>query len=301
MSHRTAPELKSAHQAAFDHYLRTGERLTNEEWLARQEVKFNPYRAKDGRYDFKPGGGSLAPRERAAAVGRRVESARRILKDWVGFDPRQPRPISSPVKNLLAQIVNGEGVGDDVARRHGYASSYDVPFNYGGFATQTKPLTQMNLREIDELQTRILNHPGNAHNASPVGKYQIVRKTLRSLKTKLRLSDDMIFDEKLQDRLGVARLEEAGLNDFINGKISEQSFQRKIAGGWASVADPVTGRVGPGQHLGTTTAQIVPLMEPCERNESPSSLTVAAHKKRDRPPCFSLSSGGQPVRLTSGR
>jgi hypothetical protein len=115
-------------------------------------------------------------------------------------------PVSPPVKNLLDQITNGEGVGDDVARLHGYASSYDVPFNYGRFARQTKPLTQMTLREIDELQTRMLAHPGNTHKASPVGRYQMVRKTLREFKQELRLSDDMIFDSNLQDRLGMAEL-----------------------------------------------------------------------------------------------
>ncbi len=145
-------------------------------------------------------------------------------------------------------------------RQHGYPSSYDVPFNYGRFARQTKPLTQMTLREIDELQTRILNHPENTLNASPVGRYQIVRSTLRDLKNSLRLNDNMIFDQNLQDRLGMARLEQAGLKDYVDRKISEQAFQRKLAGGWASVADPVTGRVRQGQHLGTTTAQIIPLI-----------------------------------------
>lgn len=80
------------------------------------------------------------------------------------------------------------------------------------------------------------------------------------LRTGERLTDNMIFDQNLQDRLGMARLEQAGLKDYVVGKISEQVFQRKLAGGWASVADPVTGRVRQGQHLGTTTAQIIPLI-----------------------------------------
>ncbi|MFT4027196.1 MAG: hypothetical protein QM676_10395 [Novosphingobium sp.] len=267
MSDRLSPEHKSVHEAAYEHYLRTGERLTNAQWLARQEAKFNPYRAEDGRYDFKPGNGSLTPRERADDANRRVESAKRVLKDWVGFDvdkaaraPRVP-PITPPVKNLLEQIAKGEGVSDDDARLHGYASSYDVPFNYGRFARQSKPLTQMTLREIDELQTRILNHPDKKHDSTPVGKYQFVRKTLRELKTKLQLHDDVIFDANLQDRLAMTKLEERGLNKYVDGKISEYEFQKELADEWASIAAPNTGRPAKaGQHLGTTTTQISPLI-----------------------------------------
>lgn len=53
IDHRT--ERKSVHQRAFDHYLRTGERLTDEEWLGRQEHKFNPYHDARGRFTSPPG------------------------------------------------------------------------------------------------------------------------------------------------------------------------------------------------------------------------------------------------------
>lgn len=47
---------KSANRAAFDHYLRTGLRLTAAEWLAK-ELKFNPYHdPENGRFTFAPGG-----------------------------------------------------------------------------------------------------------------------------------------------------------------------------------------------------------------------------------------------------
>ena len=42
---------------AFNHYLRTGEWLSEAEWLLRQELKFNPYHdPDDGRFTFAPGG-----------------------------------------------------------------------------------------------------------------------------------------------------------------------------------------------------------------------------------------------------
>lgn len=278
MSARALPELKSANRAAFDHYLRTGERLTSEEWLGRQEAKFNPYHDEFGR--FTTATGAVGPQGEAGFT-----TAVEKVREWFGAAPKKPAPakpksspvpvptqvsraapVSPPIKNLLTQIVRGEGVSDDVARRHGYTSSYDVPFNYGRYARQAKPLTQMTLREIDQLQTRILNHPDNTHKASPVGRYQIVRKTLRELKAELRLGDDMIFDANLQDRLGMAELHRAGLQKYQEGKISASEFQLGIAKKWASVANPSTGRTRlPRQHLGTTTAQIAPFIQAIPR------------------------------------
>lgn len=270
MSAHTLFELKSANRAAFDHYLRTGERMTSEEWLARQEAKFNPYHDELGRFTFATG----ATTSRGSAPPQMV--AKRKIDEWLGRSPQRPAPakpksaptsatrvapIQPPVKNLLTQIAKGEGVADDGARRHGFASSYDVTFNCGRFAHQSKPLTQMTLREVDDLQTRILNHPANTHNSTPVGKYQIVRRSLRELKAKLHLRDDMLFDQNLQDRLAMILLEKRGLKNFLDGKISERQFQDNLANEWASIAAPETGRPARArQHLGTTTAQIVPLI-----------------------------------------
>lgn len=58
-------QVKSAHDRAYEHYLRTGERFTTVQWLER-ERKFNPYHdPEDGRFTFAPGGpgGRLPSRE----------------------------------------------------------------------------------------------------------------------------------------------------------------------------------------------------------------------------------------------
>lgn len=49
------PERKTINELAFDHYLRTGERLTSKEWSARYERKFNPYHDEVGRFTSPPG------------------------------------------------------------------------------------------------------------------------------------------------------------------------------------------------------------------------------------------------------
>ena len=75
-------ESKSAHQLAYLHYLRTGQRLTTAQWLARQERKFNPYHDELGRFTSPPGvtvswGKYGPPSERRANAGRRRNATER--------------------------------------------------------------------------------------------------------------------------------------------------------------------------------------------------------------------------------
>lgn len=68
-------DRKSAHKLAFEHYLRTGERLTDAEWLARYERKFNPYHDERGRFTSPPGvtvsWGKYGPADTRRATARR--------------------------------------------------------------------------------------------------------------------------------------------------------------------------------------------------------------------------------------
>lgn len=55
MAARGISGRESIHRQAFAHYLRTGQRLTNAEWLDQQEHKFNPYHDEIGRFTSPPG------------------------------------------------------------------------------------------------------------------------------------------------------------------------------------------------------------------------------------------------------
>lgn len=72
-------ERKSANRLAFEHYLRTGQRLTAAEWRAREERKFNPYHDELGRFTFAPGAAGMGaapppprPTRRSGQVGTRT-------------------------------------------------------------------------------------------------------------------------------------------------------------------------------------------------------------------------------------
>lgn len=65
-----------AHKSAFEHFLRTGEHLTDEEWNARLERKFNPnHDPENGQCTFAPGGPAARLGTRSTAPARHAPAA----------------------------------------------------------------------------------------------------------------------------------------------------------------------------------------------------------------------------------
>ena len=134
------------------------------------------------------------------------------------------------------------------------SSGYDAIFNYANIPH--KPLTQMTVGEVDELQDRMRKEIGH----SPVGKYQITQKTLRELIDLMRIDRSQTFDADLQEFLARQLLERRGLSQYMRGKINSDRFQRVRSQEWASIADPDTNQVSKHQTLGTSNEQIRPLL-----------------------------------------
>ena len=99
---------------------------------------------------------------------------------------------------MLDFIAEQEGTADQLG------GGYNTSLGFGIFIGGEKNLVAMTLLQIDVLQTQMLRNPKNHLNSSALGRYQIVRRTLRSLKVQLRFSDTSLFNEDLQDQLGVA-------------------------------------------------------------------------------------------------
>lgn len=120
------------------------------------------------------------------------------------------------------------GFLDYVAQREGTADQpgggYNTSLGYGKFTGGEKDLSNMTLDEIDKLQTGMLNHPQNNLNSSALGRYQIVRKTLRGLRDKHGLKGDEKFSPELQDRLA---------NDLAQARGRDP---RGLGNEWASLA-----------------------------------------------------------------
>ena len=175
--------------------------------------------------------------------------------------------VDPTIRNLLDRIALGEGTGDAAAQQHGFASGYDVTLGYGAYAQSDIPLSQMTLDQVIQLQTQILNNPDNHSDSSAVGRYEITRTTLLGLMQNLGLSGNEIFSPDLQDQLGQALLEGRGLNAYTAGSITSAQFQDNLSNEWASIARYETGQPArPGQHLGTTTAQIQAVLLPLQHH-----------------------------------
>lgn len=111
---------------------------------------------------------------------------------------------------------------------------YNETLAYGAYTGGNVELVKMSLREIDQLQTRMLAHPANKWNSSAVGRYQIVRTTLRNIKKTLKLSDTEKYDEIMQDRMGCFLLGSRGIDRWLAGSMSTSAMVTELAKEWAS-------------------------------------------------------------------
>jgi muramidase (phage lysozyme) len=154
-------------------------------------------------------------------------------------------PGTEPMRKVLERIAIGEGTSDSTAKAHHYDSGYDVA--YGNRPTQ-KPISQMTLDEVDQLQGQMGEH-------TPIGKYQITQKTLDDLRNNFQLNGNRVFGPDLQDRMARRLLEQRGFNNYVDGKIGGQQLEHALAPEWGSLEDPVTGKAYNGYAPATTLAQ----------------------------------------------
>lgn len=119
---------------------------------------------------------------------------------------------------------------------------YNETFAYGVVTQGDVNLKEKMLAEIEELQTRMLSHPDNRWNSAAVGRYQIVRITLRALKKRLGIADTARFTPELQDRLAIELLKGCGFETWNAGHISDREFALELSKKWASLPNPDTGK-----------------------------------------------------------
>ena len=122
-----------------------------------------------------------------------------------------------------------------------FIGQFEAPRGYvdyyrGASFPPPKPLTSMTINEVRAWQ-KAANPPGPGTAAA--GKYQIVNyksaPTMDELVKELGLSGDELYDEQVQDAMGMALLKRAGMHKFQDGKISAEKFGQGVAKVWASM------------------------------------------------------------------
>lgn len=145
----------------------------------------------------------------------------------------------------------GEGYNETLA----YGKMLDGVKTRGGGPSVN--LVGMTLTSIDALQTKMLKDPDNSKlNSSAIGRYQIVRTTLRKIKKALNLTGSELFDADMQDRMCCYLLYGRGIDSYLAGKLSEDTLINNLAKEWASL--PTTKDKGyyAGQHTPITSARV---------------------------------------------
>lgn len=153
--------------------------------------------------------------------------------------------VYRPLLNLI-----GTTEGTDKGR------GYNETLAYGRLTGGDVDLVSMTLDEIDALQTRMLKHPQNVWNSSALGRYQIVRTTLRNIRETLGLTGKELFDRDMQDRMACFLLGQRGIDKYLAGRLSEDTMLLNLAKEWASLPKPEGGGYYSGQRTAATPAQV---------------------------------------------
>lgn len=127
---------------------------------------------------------------------------------------------------------------DLISRAEGTAPpkrNYNETLGYGAYTGGNVNLVTMTLKQVDALQTSMLRHKNNKWNSSALGRYQIIRTTIRSIKSTLGLSDDLLFDEEMQDRMACFLLGQRGIDKWLNGNMQQSTLINNLAAEWASL------------------------------------------------------------------
>jgi muramidase (phage lysozyme) len=141
-----------------------------------------------------------------------------------------PRWVYRPMIDLIGRAEGTAQIPGNPSKARGY----NTTLGYDAYTGGPVDLVSMTLDEVDALQTRMLGHPNNRWNSSAVGWMQIVRKTLRSVRAKLKLSGNDLFDEAMQDRLTCFLLGYRGIDKWLHGKMAIEMLVNNLAMEWAS-------------------------------------------------------------------
>lgn len=140
----------------------------------------------------------------------------------------------NPMPTLKMDSVTSGKVGKvlDLIASKESAGYYDM-MNGG---KRFPEILDMTLAELHQFQERHANRA--TKRSSAAGRYQIMGFNTANYARKagLNFKTDK-FSPANQDKMGIVFLRECGLEDWLNGKLSNEKFLDKIAGVWAAFAD----------------------------------------------------------------
>tara|TARA_R110000851_G_scaffold12135_4_gene42466 strand:+ start:390 stop:1514 length:1125 start_codon:yes stop_codon:yes gene_type:complete len=192
-------------------------------------------------------------------------------------------------QDMLDRIAFGEGANPDgfaLQKKYGLPEdAYELVYGHGQYVKPNKLVTEMNLSEIESFQIELINStkgkiPGTKLGSSALGKYQIIKDSLfgkggtaanpkpNSWADKLGLTEDSVFNQETQERIGRLALKETGFDNWKKGNKSEADMLQRVADIWASVegskADQGTAK--------TLLSDLMPMLDKIRAFQNPPKL-----------------------------
>jgi muramidase (phage lysozyme) len=99
------------------------------------------------------------------------------------------------------------------------------------YGNKKDKFTDMSLNELLDWQKEYVK---SGSPSSAVGKYQIIRPTLKGLMRNMKLTGDEKFTPEMQDAMIVELMKGRNYDDWMEGKISDEEFANNLAQEWAS-------------------------------------------------------------------
>jgi len=144
----------------------------------------------------------------------------------------------------------GKSEGTDKGR------GYNETLGYGAYTGGDQDLVSMTLDQIDALQTKMLNNRKNKLRSSALGRYQIIRTTLRTMRQQLVLTGREKFDAEMQDQLACYLLGQRGIDKWLAGRLKLDTLIGNLAQEWASIPRLDGKGHYAGQNAGVSLSQV---------------------------------------------
>lgn len=114
---------------------------------------------------------------------------------------------------------------------------------YGGIPRSARPnvpVTSMTVAQVQAWQQSVRGK----YRSTAVGGPQFLYSTLQGLVARGIASPSQVFDADTQRRLAIALMAGRGLNDYLMGRLSAESFALELAKEWASLPIPTGPKAG---------------------------------------------------------
>jgi len=133
---------------------------------------------------------------------------------------------------------------------------YNETLGYGAYTGGDVDLVSMTLDQIEALQTKMLANRKNKLKSSALGRYQIIRTTLRTMRQQLGLTGREKFDADMQDRLACYLLGQRGIDKWLANRLSLDTLIGNLALEWASIPKPNGKGHYQGQNAGVSVSMV---------------------------------------------